>query len=52
VSPNFLLSRKINDIESVGKLIYRDRKARWPNSAAHHPHPRYLEWHRSECFHG
>jgi len=47
-----LLSRKINDIESVEKLVYRDRKARWPNSAAHRPHPRYLEWHRSECFHG
>jgi putative restriction endonuclease len=47
-----LLSRKINDIESVEKLIYRDGRARWPDSAAHRPHPRYLEWHRSECFYG
>jgi len=47
-----LLSRKINDIESVEKLVYRDRKARWPNSTAHRPHPRYLEWHRSQRFHG
>jgi len=49
---DILLSRKINDIESVEKLIYNDRKARLPASPAHRPHPRYLEWHRRECFHG
>jgi len=47
-----LLSRKINDIEGVSKLIYGDRKARLPASNAHRPHMRYLEWHRRECFHG
>lgn len=47
-----LLSRKINDIESVEKLIHGDRKARLPTSPAHRPHARYLAWHRSECFHG
>lgn len=46
-----LLSRKINDIEGVSKLIYGDRKARLPVSDAHRPHVRYLEWHRRECFH-
>lgn len=46
-----LLSRKINDIEGVSKLIYGDRKARLPVSSAHRPHVRYLEWHRRECFH-
>jgi len=48
---DILLSRKINDIESVEKLIYRDRKARLPASYVHRPHARYLEWHRRECFH-
>jgi putative restriction endonuclease len=47
-----LLSRKINDVESAERLIYRDRRARLPVSAAHRPHPRYLEWHRRECFAG
>jgi len=46
-----LLSRKINDIEGVEKIIYPDRHARLPASAAHRPHSRYLQWHRTECFH-
>lgn len=49
---DILLSRKINDLESVERLIFPDRKARLPMAAAHRPHPRYLDWHRTECFHG
>lgn len=45
-----LLSRKINDIEGVEKLIHGDRRARLPGSPTDRPHPRYLQWHRSECF--
>ncbi|HEV2570013.1 HNH endonuclease [Sphingomonas sp.] len=45
-----LLSRKINDIEGVEKIIYPDRRARLPSAAAHRPLMRYLGWHRSECF--
>ncbi|MDB5576150.1 MAG: hypothetical protein JWR80_1326 [Bradyrhizobium sp.] len=45
-SGEILLSRKINDIEGVEKLIYPDRKARWPTSTAHRPHARYLLWHQ------
>ena len=48
---DILLSRKINDLESVERLIFRDRKARLPGSLLQRPHRRYLEWHRSECFH-
>lgn len=48
---DILLSRKINDIEGVGKMIYSDHKARLPASSAHRPHPRYLQWHRSARFH-
>jgi putative restriction endonuclease len=42
-----LLSRKINNVEGVERLIYRDRKARLPASSAQRPLARYLEWHRS-----
>jgi putative restriction endonuclease len=43
---DILLSRGINDRERVERLIYPDRKARFPAAAAHRPHPRYLNWHR------
>lgn len=48
---DILLSRAINDIESVERLINPDRKARFPAAAAHRPLPEYLHWHRTECFH-
>jgi putative restriction endonuclease len=40
------LSSKINDITSVEKLIYPDRRARLPANENLRPHPRYLAWHR------
>ena len=43
---DILLSPKINDRAGVEKMIYPDRRARWPRTAAHRPHPRYLAWHR------
>jgi putative restriction endonuclease len=45
-----LLSRKINDIEGVSKLIYPNGRARLPGGVSR-PDARYLEWHRRECFH-
>lgn len=48
---DILLSRKINDVEGVQKIIYPDRRARLPAAYSHRPHARYLEWHRRECFH-
>jgi putative restriction endonuclease len=45
-SGDILLSSKINDREGVEKMIYPDRRARWPSAPAHRPHPRYLAWHR------
>lgn len=48
---DILLSRAINDRESVERLVYPDRKARLPAGAAHRPNPEYLEWHRTVCFH-
>jgi putative restriction endonuclease len=48
---DILLSRKINDVLGVEKLMHFDRKARFPSSVSQRPHPRYLSWHRNECFH-
>ena len=42
---DILLSRKINDVAGVEKLIYADRRARLPANE-NRPHPRYLAWHR------
>lgn len=47
---DILLSRGINDRDSVERLIFPDRKARLP-AGAHRPHPRYLHWHRTKRFH-
>lgn len=45
-----LLSSKINDIDGVRKMIHADGQARLPLSPSVRPHPRYLDWHRSERF--
>jgi putative restriction endonuclease len=50
-SGNILLSRAINDRESVERLIYPDRRARLPAKASDQPDPQYLHWHRTVCFH-
>ena len=42
---DILLSRKINHVEGVEKLIYPDRRARLPANESR-PHSRYLAWHR------
>jgi putative restriction endonuclease len=43
---DILLSSKINDVESVEKLIRPDRRAILPANENLRPHPRYLAWHR------
>ena len=43
---DILLSRKINDMASVEKLIHPDRKARFPANDSSRPDPKYLAWHR------
>jgi putative restriction endonuclease len=45
-----LVSRQVNDVESVWKLVNEIRRAAVPASPAHRPHPRYLSWHRERCF--
>lgn len=43
---DILLSRKINDVEGVTKLLHADRRAQLPSNTNTRPHPRFLAWHR------
>jgi len=45
-----LVSRHVNDIDSVWGLVNKTRRAAVPALAAHRPHPAYLAWHRENCF--
>jgi putative restriction endonuclease len=42
-----LLSPKINDVDSVTKLLLPDRRAQLPGHEAVRPHSRFLAWHRA-----
>jgi putative restriction endonuclease len=45
-----LVSRHVNDVDSVWKLVNETRRAAVPADRAHRPHPSYLAWHREHCF--
>lgn len=45
-----LISRQVNDPESVKSLINPTGRAIVPNDGALRPNPRYLAWHREHCF--
>lgn len=45
-----LVSRQVNDIESVWGLVNEARRATMPVNPAQRPHPSYLNWHREFCF--
>lgn len=45
-----LVSRQVNDIDSVWNLVNKTRRAAVPANPAHRPHPHYLAWHREHCF--
>jgi putative restriction endonuclease len=45
-----LISRHVNDFESLRILINRDGFARLPMRSADRPHPHFLKWHRENCF--
>lgn len=44
-----LVSRQVNDPDSVWSLVNKSRRAAVPANPAHRPHPRYLAWHRAHC---
>lgn len=45
-----LVSRQVNDAQSVWGLVNRARRLAVPANPAHRPHPAYLAWHREHCF--
>lgn len=47
---SILVSRQVNDHDSVAQLLNRSGRARPPARAADHPHPLFLGWHREHCF--
>ncbi len=49
---SILLSTRINDIDSARKIINPSGQASLPVNPTFRPHPRYLEWHRANCFKG
>ena len=47
---DILVSRQVNDADSVWKLVNASGCASMPMNPAHRPHPLYLAWHRDHCF--
>lgn len=45
-----LVSRQANDPEGVRAFVNRSGRALAPRRAIERPHPRFLEWHRVNCF--
>lgn len=45
-----LVSRHVNDPDSVRTLINRSGRAYEPSRTSDRPHPHFLQWHRENCF--
>ncbi|RWD65945.1 HNH endonuclease [Mesorhizobium sp.] len=45
-----LISRQVNDVDSVQGFINKTRRALQPSRLSERPHPRFLQWHRHHCF--
>lgn len=45
-----LISRQVNDLESVRSLINKTGYALAPLRTSQRPHPHFLKWHRDNCF--
>ncbi|MBZ9808484.1 HNH endonuclease [Mesorhizobium sp. BR1-1-9] len=45
-----LISRQVNDPGSVQSFINKTRRALPPGRPFERPHPRFLQWHRENCF--
>ncbi|MEQ8347630.1 MAG: HNH endonuclease [Sneathiellaceae bacterium] len=45
-----LVSRQVNDPDAVRAFINKDGHARAPLRMTERPHPRFLQWHRENCF--
>lgn len=47
---DILVSRHVNNPDEVWRLVNTDKRARLPSTPHLAPHPRYLSWHRENCF--
>ncbi len=47
-----LVSRQVNDQDSVRAMLNRDGRIRVPERRVERPHPQFLRWHRENCFKG
>ncbi|MEQ1755768.1 MAG: HNH endonuclease [Micropepsaceae bacterium] len=45
-----LVSRHVNDVDSIRGFLIKSLRARTPARSSAKPHPRYLQWHRANCF--
>jgi putative restriction endonuclease len=45
-----LVSRQVNDPDSVRALINKNGRAIEPRRVSDRPHPHFLQWHRDHCF--
>jgi putative restriction endonuclease len=45
-----LVSRQVNDVDSVWSFVNGTKRAAMPRNPAHRPHASYLAWHREYCF--
>jgi putative restriction endonuclease len=45
-----LVSRQVNDADSVRGLINKSGRALMPRRPMDRPHPHFLGWHRQHCF--
>lgn len=47
---DILISRQVNDRDSLEAFINRNRRANPPLRPSDRPHPAFLQWHREHCF--
>lgn len=47
---DILVSRQVNDPDSVRTLVNKSGRAIEPRRASDRPHPHFLRWHRERCF--
>lgn len=47
---DIMVSRHVNDPEQIWGMVADSGKAHAPKHPSHRPHPRYLQWHRENCF--
>ncbi len=45
-----LISRQANDPDQIKGMINETGKAIPPELPSQRPHPKYLQWHRENCF--